>query len=120
MSNKEENNKENEKKEDKIKNEKDKEKEENEMNKTYEKKLESLKKECCKELKTLNNKLDKAQKNKKGYYELFIIENDINIQLELIENNIKNDEERAHHDKLKKEFYELKKELANIRGETFE
>jgi len=25
--------------------------------------LESLKKECCKELKTLNNKLDKAQKN---------------------------------------------------------
>ncbi len=60
--------------------EKDKEKEEKKLNQTYEKKLETLKKQCCKELKILNSKLDEAQKNKKGYYELFIIENDINIQ----------------------------------------
>ena len=100
--------------------EKKKEKEEKELNKAYEKRLEELKKQICKELKILDNKLDKAQKNKKGYYELFIIENDINIKLELIENNIKNDEEKAHHDKLKTEFIELKKELAHIRGEEFE
>ena len=100
--------------------EKDKEKEEKKLNQTYEKKLETLKKQCCKELKILNSKLDEAQKNKKGYYELFIIENDINIKLELIENNIKNDEEKAHHDKLKSEFIELKKELAHIRGEEYE
>ena len=101
-------------------NEKEKENEEKELNKAYEKKLDELKKQCCKELKILDNKLDKSQKNKKGYYELFIIENDINIKLELIENNIKNDEEKAHHDKLKSEFIELKKELAHIRGEEFE
>ena len=101
-------------------NEKEKENEEKELNKAYEKKLEELKMKCCKELKILDNKLDKSQKNKKGYYELFIIENDINIKLELIENNIKNDEEKAHHDKLKSEFIELKKELAHIRGEEFE
>ena len=100
--------------------EKKKEKEEKELNKAYEKRLEELKKQICKEFKILDNKLDKAQKNKKGYYELFIIENDINIKLELIENNIKNDEEKAHHDKLKSEFIELKKELAQIRGEEFE
>ena len=98
----------------------EKETEEKELNKAYEKKLDELKKQCCKELKILDNKLDKAQKNKKGYYELLIIENDINIKLELIENNIKNDEEKAHHDKLKSEFIELKKELAQIRGEEFE
>ena len=107
-------------KKDKKEKQNEKEKEEKELNKAYEKKLDELKKQCCKELKTLDNKLDKAQKNKKGYYELFIIENDINIKLELIENNIKNDEEKAHHDKLKTEFIELKKELAHIRGEEFE
>ena len=90
------------------------------MNKAYEKKLEESKKQCCKELKILDNKLDKAQKNKKGYYELFIIENDINIQLELIERNIKNEEEKNKYEKLKNEFLELKKELAFIRGEAFE
>ena len=100
--------------------EKEKEKKEKKLNKTYEEKVKSLKKQCIKELKILNSKLDNAQKNKKGYYELFIIENDINIKLELIENNIKNDEEKAHHDKLKSEFIELKKELAQIRGEEFE
>ena len=123
MSGKEQNEENKEKqKEKKNKKEKQDEKEieEKELNKAYEKKLEELKKQCCKELKTLDNKLDKAQKNKKGYYELFIIENDINIKLELIENNIKNDEEKAHHDKLKSEFIELKKELAHIRGEEFE
>ena len=101
-------------------NEKDKEKEEKKLNQTYEKKLETLKKQCCKELKILNSKLDEAQKNKKGYYELFIIENDINIQLELIERNIKNEEEKNKYKKLKNEFLELKKELAFIRGEAFE
>ena len=123
MSNKgeeDENKEEKSNEEDKKEKQKKKEKEEKDLNKIYEKKLETLKKECCKELKVLNNKLDKAQKNKKGYYELFIIENDINIQLELIEKNLKNDEEKAHHDKLKNEFYELKKEVANIRGEDFE
>ena len=100
--------------------EKEKEKEEKESNNNYEKKLENLKKQCCKELKILNNKLDKAQKNKKGYYELFIIENDINIQLELIEKNIKNESEKNKHDRLMNEFLELKRELANIRGEVFE
>ena len=40
------------------------ENEEKELNKAYEKKLEELKKQCCKELKALDNKLDKAQKNK--------------------------------------------------------
>ena len=100
--------------------EKDKEKEEKKLNQAYENKLETLKKQCCKELKILNSKLDEAQKNKKGYYELFIIENDINIQLELIERNIKNEEEKNKYEKLKNEFLELKKELAFIRGETFE
>ena len=100
--------------------EKDKEKEEKKLNQTYEKKLETLKKQCCKELKILNSKLDEAQKNKKGYYELFIIENDINIQFELIERNIKNEEEKNKYEKLKNEFLELKKELAFIRGEAFE
>jgi len=100
--------------------EKDKKKEEKKLNQTYEKKLETLKKQCCKELKILNSKLDEAQKNKKGYYELFIIENDINIQLELIERNIKNEEEKNKYEKLKNEFLELKKELAFIRGEAFE
>ena len=98
----------------------DKEKEEKNLNETYEKKLESLKKECCKELKILNSKLDNAQKNKKGYYELFLIENDINIQLELIERNIKNEEEENKYEKMKTEFIELKKELAIIRGEAIE
>ena len=106
--------------EDEIKNEKEKEKEEKKLNKSYKERLESLKKQCCKELKVLNSKLDKAQKHKKGYYELFIIENDINIQLELIERNIKNDEEKSRHDILKNEFLELKKELARIRGENFD
>ena len=87
------------------------------LNKEYKKKLEELKKQITKELKLLNNKLDKAQKNKKGYYELFIIENDINIKLELVERNLKTDEEKAHHNKLKNEFFELKNDLANIRGE---
>ena len=100
--------------------EKDKEKEEKKLNQTYEKKLETLKKQCCKELKILNSKLDDAQKNKKGYYELFIIENDINIQLELIERNIKNEEEKNKYERMKNEFLELKKELAFIRGEAFE
>ena len=125
MSDKEE--EEEESKEDKVakekkekEREKEKEKEEKELNNNYEKKLENLKKQCCKELKILNNKLDKAQKNKKGYYELFIIENDINIQLELIEKNIKNENEKNKHDRLMNEFLELKRELANIRGEVFE
>ena len=125
MSDKEE--EEEESKEDKVakkkkekEREKEKEKEEKELNNNYEKKLENLKKQCCKELKILNKKLDKAQKNKKGYYELFIIENDINIQLELIEKNIKNENEKNKHDRLMNEFLELKRELANIRGEVFE
>ena len=100
--------------------EKKKETEEKELNKAYEKRLEELKKQCCKELKILDNKLDKAQKNKKGYYELFLIENDINIQLELIERNIKNEEEENKYEKMKNEFIELKKELAIIRGEAIE
>ena len=121
MSGKEQEEKNEEKqKEYKDKKEKEKEKEEKELNKAYEKKLDELQKQCCKELKILGNKLNKAQKNKKGYYELFIIENDINIKLELIGNNIKNDGEKAHHDKLKSEFIELKKELAHIRGEEYE
>ena len=117
---KEENEEKQKEKKEKKEKQDEKENEGRELNKIYEKKLDELKKKCCKELKILDNKLEKAQKNKKGYYELFIIENDINIKLELIENNIKNDEEKAHHDKLKSEFIELKKELAQIRGEEFE
>ena len=98
----------------------EKEKKEKKLNKTYEEKVKSLKKQCIKELKILNSKLDNAQKNKKGYYELFIIENDINIQLELIERNIKNEQEKNRYERMKNEFIALKKELAYTRGEAFE
>ena len=100
--------------------EKEKEKKEKKLNKTYEEKVKSLKKQCIKELKILNSKLDNAKKNKKGYYELFIIENDINIQLELIERNIKNEQEKNRYERMKNEFIALKKELAYTRGEAFE
>ena len=105
---------------DKIKDPKEIEREEKLLNQNYEKKLENLKKQCCKELKILNEKIDKSQKNKKGYYELFIIENDLNIQLELMERNVKNDEERALWEHKKNEFGELRKKLAEIRGEVFD
>ena len=84
------------------------------------KKLEDLKKQCCKELKILNEKIEKSQKNKKGYYELFIIENDLNFEFELMERNIKNDEERALWEIKKNEFDELRRELAEIRGEVLD
>ena len=98
----------------------DEKEKEKKLNKTYEEKVKSLKKQCIKELKILNSKLDNAQKNKKGYYELFIIENDINIQLELIERNIKNEQEKNRYERMKNEFIALKKELAYTRGEAFE
>ena len=91
--------------------------EEKQLDKMYKKKLETLKKQCCKDLKILNEKLDKSQKNKKGYYELFIIENDINLQLELIKKNIKNDGEKNLYKEMKRDFQNLKKELAEMRGE---
>ena len=90
------------------------------LTKNYEKKLEDLKKQCCKELKILNEKIEKSQKNKKGYYELFIIENDLNFEFELMERNIKNDEERALWEIKKNEFDELRRELAEIRGEVLD
>ena len=92
-------------------------KEEIKLDKMYKKKLEAQKKECCKELKILNEKLNKIQKYKKGYYELFLIENDINIQLQLIEKNLKNDGEKKLYKDMKKDFKNLRKELAEIRGE---
>lgn len=117
MSEKEEKDKENE---DREKDSKEKEKEEKMLTKNYEKKLEDLKKQCCKELKILNEKIEKSQKNKKGYYELFIIENDLNFEFELMERNIKNDEERALWEIKKNEFDELRRELAEIRGEVLD
>ncbi len=117
MSEKEEKDKGNE---DIEKDPKEKEKEEKMLTKNYEKKLEDLKKQCCKELKILNEKIEKSQKNKKGYYELFIIENDLNFEFELMERNIKNDEERALWEIKKNEFDELRRELAEIRGEVLD
>ena len=80
--------------------------------------MDSLQKKGCKELKQLNGKLDKIQKYKKGYYELFLIENDINIQLELLERNLKDEGEKHLYNKMKKDFQNLREELSKIRGEA--
>ena len=83
----------------------------------YKKRLETLKNKCVKDLKVLNDKLEKIQKYKNGYYEIFLIENDINVQLQVIEKNLKNDGEKKLLEEMKNNFINLKKELCDIRGE---
>ena len=95
-----------------------KKKEEKKLDKMYKYKLETLKKKCCKDLKILNDKINKAEKFKKGYYELFLIESEIKLQLELIQRNLKNDGEKKLYKDMKKDYKNLCKELAEIRGEA--
>ena len=90
------------------------------LDRQYKNKLNELKDICCKELNILNEKLDKSKDCKYGYYELFLIENEINVQLEIIKKkmNNNNDAEKKLYSKMKTDFKNLKNDLAKIRGEA--
>ena len=88
------------------------------LDKQYKNKLNELQNVCCRELNILNEKLDESKKYKFGYYELFLIRNEISVQLEIIKKKISNDEEKKLYSKMKKEFKDLNNELAKIRGES--
>ena len=90
------------------------------LDRRYKNKLNELKDICCKELNILNEKLDKSKDCKYGYYELFLIENEINVQLEIIKKkmNNNNDAEKKLYSKMKTDFKNLKNDLAKIRGEA--